>query len=93
MDIKENTGVLFKNDRKTEKQPAYRGEINVDGKHWAIALWDRKSSKGTTYLSVAIQEFRDVKNEPKEEVVMQADKPHKETALNSYPDMDDEIPF
>jgi len=85
MDIKENTGVLFKNDRKTEKQPAYRGEINVEGKYWAIALWDRKSSKGTTYLSVAIQEFRDVKNEPKEEI--------KEEPKNSYDNLDDEIPF
>lgn len=80
MDIKENTGVLFKNDRKTDKQPAYKGEINVEGKHWVIALWDRKSSKGTTYLSVAIQEFKDTKNEPKEEV-------------NSYSDMNDSIPF
>lgn len=81
MDIKENTGVLFKNDRKNDKQPAYRGEINVEGKHWSIALWDRKSSKGATYLSFAIQEFRDVKNEPKEE--------HKDIPS----DLDDDIPF
>lgn len=85
MDIKENTGVLFKNDRKSEKHPAYKGKINVEGKHYSIALWDRKSSKGTTYLSVAIQEFRDVKNEPKEEV--------KEDTQNSYDNLDDEIPF
>lgn len=84
MDIKENTGVLFKNDRKSEKHPAYKGEINVEGKHYSIALWDRQSSKGTTYLSVAIQEFRDVKNEPKEE---------KEEPKNSYDNLDDEIPF
>lgn len=93
MDIKENTGVLFKTDRKSEKHPAYKGEINVEGKHYSIALWDRQSSKGTTYLSVAIQEFQDVKNEPKEEVALQCDKPHKETALNSYDNLDDEIPF
>lgn len=84
MDIKENTGVLFKNDRKTDKHPAYKGEINVEGKHYSIALWDRQSSKGTTYLSVAIQEFRDVKNEPKEE---------KEEPKSSYDNLDDEIPF
>lgn len=84
MDIKENTGVLFKNDRKSDKHPAYKGEINVEGKHYSIALWDRQSSKGTTYLSVAIQEYRDVKNEPKEET--------KETK-NSYDNLDDEIPF
>ena len=83
MDIKENTGVLFKNDRKTDKQPAYKGEINVEGKHWAIALWDRKSAKGTTYLSVAIQEFRDVKKE--EEV--------KEEPQNSYDNLNDDIPW
>lgn len=84
MDIKENTGVLFKNDRKTDKHPAYKGEINVEGKHYSIALWDRKSSNGTTYLSVAIQEFRDVKSEPKEET---------KEPKNSYDNLDDDIPF
>lgn len=84
MDIKENTGVLFKNERKSEKHPAYKGEINVEGKHYSIALWDRQSSKGITYLSVAIQEFRDVKNEPKEE---------KEEPKNSYDNLNDDIPF
>lgn len=84
MDIKENTGVLFKNDRKTEKHPAYKGEINVEGKHYSIALWDRQSSKGTTYLSVVVQEFRDVKNEPKEV---------KEEVKESYDNLDDDIPF
>lgn len=84
MDIKENTGVLFKNERKSEKHPAYKGEINVEGKHYSIALWDRQSSKGATYLSVAIQEFRDVKNEPKEA---------KEEVKESYDNLDDDIPF
>lgn len=84
MDIKENTGVLFKNDRKSEKHPAYKGEINVEGKHYSIALWDRQSSKGTTYLSVAIQEYRDVKNEPKEET---------KEPKSSYDNLDDSLPF
>ena len=83
MDIKENTGVLFKNDRKSEKHPAYKGEINVEGKHYSIALWDRQSSKGTTYLSVAIQEYRDVKNEPKE----------VKEVKDSYDNLDDDIPW
>lgn len=85
MDIKENTGVLFKNDRKSDKHPAYKGEINVEGKHYSIALWDRQSSKGTTYLSVAIQEYRDLKNEPKEET--------REEPKNSYENLDDSLPF
>lgn len=85
MDLKNNTGMLFKNDRKSDKHPAYKGEINVEGKHYSIALWDRQSSKGTTYLSVAIQEYRDVKNEPKEET--------REEPKNSYDNLDDEIPF
>lgn len=83
MDIKENTGILFKNDRKTEKQPTYKGELNVGGKIMNIALWDRKSAKGATYLSVVVEEkqTREAKHEP------------KEAPQESYSNLDDEIPF
>lgn len=41
METKNNTGAIFKNDKKTnEKQPDYRGKVNVNGKEMEI---DRKS--------------------------------------------------
>lgn len=82
MDIKNNQGILFKNDGKTDNHPAYKGAINVEGKIFAIALWNNTSKKGTTYFTVKVETPRDVKKdeEPKEE-------------KQAYDNLDDEIPF
>jgi uncharacterized protein (DUF736 family) len=57
METKENTGAIFKNDKKTsDKAPDYKGKINVDGVDKDIALWVRESKNGVKYLSVKIEE-------------------------------------
>ena len=58
MEQKNNTGAIFKNDKKTaENQPDYRGKMMVDGKEWEISLWVRESqASGLKYLSAAIKE-------------------------------------
>ena len=58
MEIKLNNGAIFKNDFKKEgdKQPEYRGKINVDGTIKEISLWAWKSKEGKMYFSVGIQD-------------------------------------
>jgi uncharacterized protein (DUF736 family) len=57
METKNNTGAIFKNDKKTkETQPDYRGKVNVNGKEMEIALWMKESSKGTKYFSCSFSE-------------------------------------
>lgn len=57
METKENTGAIFKNDKKTsDKAPDYKGKINVDGVDKDIALWLRESKNGVKYFSVKIEE-------------------------------------
>lgn len=57
METKLNSGVLFKNSKKTnEKQPDYQGTVNVNGKEMQISLWLKESQKGTKYFSAAFQE-------------------------------------
>jgi uncharacterized protein (DUF736 family) len=57
MEQKNNSGALFKNDKKTaDNQPDYRGKIVVDNKEWEISLWLRESNKGLKYFSAAIKE-------------------------------------
>tara|TARA_R110000868_G_scaffold376909_1_gene642147 strand:- start:100 stop:360 length:261 start_codon:yes stop_codon:yes gene_type:complete len=58
MEQKNNTGAIFKNDKKTaENQPEYRGKMMVDGKEWEISLWVRESqATGLKYFSAAIKE-------------------------------------
>jgi uncharacterized protein (DUF736 family) len=62
-----NTGVLFKNDKKdSEKQPDYRGKVDVNGTEYELAAWIReaKSGKGK-FMSLKIQLPRDKKPAPK----------------------------
>jgi uncharacterized protein (DUF736 family) len=57
METKQNTGAIFKNDKKTnEKQPDYKGKVNVNGKEMEIALWLKESSKGIKYFSCSFSE-------------------------------------
>ena len=57
MEQKNNSGAIFKNDKKTaENQPDYRGNMTVDGKQWEISLLVRESAKGVKYFSAAIKE-------------------------------------
>jgi uncharacterized protein (DUF736 family) len=57
MEQKQNTGAIFKNDKKTaDNQPDYRGKINVEGKELEISLWVRTSQSGVKYMSAAIKE-------------------------------------
>lgn len=59
MDLKQNTGSIFRNSYKKEgdKQPEYKGKINVNGEEWEIALWLAESKDGKTkYFSAAISE-------------------------------------
>jgi len=52
-----NSGALFKNDKKeTEKQPDYKGKLNINGKDFYISAWLKTSKDGNKYMSLAIQE-------------------------------------
>ena len=57
METKNNTGAIFKNDKKTsETHPDYKGKVNVNGKDMEIALWLKESKSGTKYFSTTFQE-------------------------------------
>jgi uncharacterized protein (DUF736 family) len=56
MENKTNTGAIFKNDKKTnEKQPDYRGKVNVNGKEMEVALWVKQGKNGS-FFSAAFSE-------------------------------------
>lgn len=56
MTNKENTGAIFKNDKKAENHPDWKGKINVNGKEMEIALWQRTSQNGVNYYSAKVSE-------------------------------------
>ena len=71
MDKKDNSGVLFKNDKKeTDKHPHYKGNITVDGKDYWLSAWV-KDGKSGKFMGLAVS--------PKEPALKKADmSEHKE---------------
>ena len=87
---KNNCGAIFKNNNKnTDKQPDYRGSVTVDNKDYEIALWLRKSEKGTSYFSVALSE--PYKKEDKTPIAPQPALP--KPTNNEYTEQDGDLPF
>lgn len=57
MELKQNKGVIFQNEKKSENAPDWKGQINVDGKIKDIALWAKVAQDGIKeYFSVSISE-------------------------------------
>ena len=75
-----NSGALFKNDKKSDKQPDYRGPLNVDGKDFEVAAWLKTAIAGASFMSLSILEKASwKKHAPKQAVVDE--------------DFDDDVPF
>ena len=61
--IKENSGTLFKNNKKdNDNAPDYTGKVNVHGHTLKIAAWVNTSKKGNKYLSLKFSEPKHKKN-------------------------------
>jgi uncharacterized protein (DUF736 family) len=74
-----NSGALFKNeDKKSDKHPDYRGQLDVEGEEYWVSAWIKTSKAGRKYMSLSIQ--------AKEEQ-------RQETAPARTNDFDDDIPF
>ena len=79
-----NSGALFKNKEKTnEKQPDYKGPVNVDGKDYWLSGWiNQARGTGETYMKVLLT--------PKDAQPAAAPPPAKADADDPFAD---EIPF
>ena len=57
METKNNSGAIFKNDKKTaETHPDYKGKVNVNGADMEVALWLKTSQAGMKYFSASFSE-------------------------------------
>lgn len=53
---KDNTLVLFKNDKKeTDKHPDMKGQGQVEGKEYWLSAWKNVSQEGQGYLKISLQ--------------------------------------
>ena len=51
-----NKGALFKNDKEHDRQPDFRGTVNVGGKDYQLAAWVKQSDKVGKYFSLSDSE-------------------------------------
>lgn len=61
---KEGTGALFMNkNKKSENSPDRTGSIHLGGKEYWLSGWLKKTKNGDTYLSVAVGNEKEARDE------------------------------
>lgn len=50
---RQNQGYLYPNERANDRQPNFRGKLNIDGKEWLVSGWTREK-EGKEMISLAL---------------------------------------
>lgn len=78
----DNSGSLFRNEKKTEANPSwadYQGSITIEGVEYWLSAWIKKGQSGKNFMSLSVKPKENqppaVKPEPKYETPVFPESP------------------
>jgi hypothetical protein len=85
---KDNTGSLFRNERREkDTHPTHQGQAKIDGLEYWVSAWVKEGAKGKFFsMAFKLKDGQRNVREPGSD-----DEPHPKQAPTE--DFDDEIPF
>lgn len=64
MEEKNNSGVLFANEKQNDRQPDLKGHALINGTEMWVSAWKRTSQNGKEYISLSFEE-KDAQRRPR----------------------------
>lgn len=95
-EARDNSGVLFRNDRKEkDSHPNARGTALIDGVEYEVAAWTKRDRKGDTFQSLSFKRKDGEREQPAPKPRQQSlyDRDDPRTSQRQQRELDDEIPF
>lgn len=93
----EKRGIFFYNNKKSDKQPDFRGDFKLNGVDYEIAGWKRTGGSGREFISLKIQEKEQEEEKrdsrPLEQKKEWVEKTHKQSKEESLDPQEGDLPF
>ena len=93
MPNKENSGALFKEEKKTEKHPDYKGSCLIKGEVMYIAAWINTSEAGKQYMSLSFTPQSEQVKYSKENSTATPGVEFSKPSGTALPKESDDLPF
>ena len=94
MQRKDNSGALFKNDRKeSDSHPDYKGQAMIDGSEYWVSAWINQSNTGVKYMALKYTMKEQVNNNGVQQAQQQTPSGRTQQFDAPQNSFEDDVPF